>query len=115
MPKTHSDLYEKIYAFDNLHGAYIKARRNKRYKREVLSFSANLEEELIILQNELIWGTYRTGRYRRFTVYEPKIREIAALPFRDRVLHHALCNIIEPLFVIVRMLGGAGGVHLHKR
>lgn len=61
-------------------------------------FSANLEEELITLQNELIWGAYRTGRYRRFAVYEPKTREIAALPFRDRVLHHALCNIIEPLF-----------------
>lgn len=98
MPKTHGNLYEKIYDFGNLHRAYIKARRCKRYKGDVLLFSANLEEELITLQNELIWGTYRTGRYRRFTVYEPKTREIAALPFRDRVLHHAVCNIVEPLF-----------------
>ena len=96
--KTYKNLYPKIYDFDNLHLAYLKARRCKRYRHDVLRFSANLEENLINIQNHLIWKTYRTGRYRFFTVYEPKERLIASLSFRDRVVHHALHNIIEPIF-----------------
>ena len=96
--KTYKNLYPKIYDFDNLHLAYLKARRCKRYRHDVLRFSANLEDNLIDIQNHLIWKTYRTGRYRFFTVYEPKERLIASLSFRDRVVHHALCNIIEPIF-----------------
>jgi len=96
--KTHRNLYPLIYAFNNLHLAYVKARRGKRYKPEVLQFSANLERELIGLYWELAGHSYRTGEYRRFTVYEPKRREVAALPFRDRIVHHALCNVIEPIF-----------------
>lgn len=98
MPKTYNDLYERIYDFDNLYTAYLKARAGKRYKNEVLRFSQNLEEEIITLQNELIWGTYKTGPYKKFIIYEPKKREISALPFKDRVAHHTICNIIEPLF-----------------
>ena len=96
--KTHRNLYPLVYAFNNLYLAYMKARRGKRYKPEVLQFSANLERELIALYRELAGRSYRTGEYRRFTVYEPKKREVAALPFRDRVVHHALCNVIEPIF-----------------
>ncbi len=96
--KTYKNLYPKIYDFGNLHLAYLKARRCKRYRHDVLRFSANLEDNLIDIQNHLIWKTYRTGRYRFFTVYEPKERLIASLSFRDRVVHHALHNIIEPIF-----------------
>lgn len=96
--KSYTNLYPQVYDFENLHLAYTKARKNKRYKPDVLSFSANLEENLIILQNELIWKTYRTSPYRQFYVYEPKQRLIMALPFRDRVIHHALCNVIAPIF-----------------
>ena len=96
--KTHRNLYPLIYAFNNLYLAYVKARRGKRYKPEVLQFSANLERELIALYRELVNYSYRTGEYRRFTIYEPKKREVAALPFRDRVVHHALCNVVEPIF-----------------
>lgn len=98
MPKTCNGLYEKISDFENLHGAYLKARRCKRYRKEVLLFTRNVEEELLTLQEELVSGTYMTGQYRRFMVFEPKQREILALPFRDRVVHHAICTIIEPLF-----------------
>ncbi|MEJ5227171.1 reverse transcriptase/maturase family protein [Thermodesulfovibrio sp.] len=63
-----------------------------------MCFSYNLEKELIDLQKELKNGTYRTGKYRTFYVYDPKKREISELPFRDRVVHHAICNVIEPLF-----------------
>lgn len=98
MPKTYRLLYHKVYAFDNLHAAYRRARRGKRYRTEVLSFSAHLEENLLKLQLELANGSYRTGDYRCFEVREPKRRLVAALPFRDRVVQHALCNIIGPIF-----------------
>ena len=98
MARTYDHLYPRICAIDNIHLAYLKARRNKRYRRDVLEFSSNLETRLIDLHNRLTWKTYRTGPYKFFSVYEPKERLIAALPFEDRVVHHALCNIIEPLF-----------------
>ncbi len=96
--KTYGDLYPQIYNFDNIHLAYLKARKSKRYKCEVMRFSSHLEENLVDIQNHLIWRTYRPSRYKYFTIYEPKQRLIAALPFRDRVVHHALCNLIEPIF-----------------
>ena len=95
--KTYKNLYPQIYDFDNIHRAYLKARRAKRYKADVLKFSANLEENLINIQNHLIWKSYRPSPYKYFTIYEPKERLIAALPFTDRVVHHALCNVIEPI------------------
>lgn len=98
MAKTYNNLYSKIYDFDNLYNAYLRARKNKRYRQDVIIFSANLEENLISLQNELIWKTYRTGKYRIFKIFEPKEREVAALPFRDRVVQHALISIVEPVW-----------------
>jgi RNA-directed DNA polymerase len=91
-------VFERIYDYHNLYDAYIKARKQKRYRGEVLQFSYALEENLITLQNELIWKTYKVGAYRPFVIYEPKKRQIVALPFRDRVVQHALNNIIEPIF-----------------
>jgi retron-type reverse transcriptase len=96
--KTYKHLYEQIYQFDNLYDAYLKARRGKRQRAEVLRFEANLEGELIQLQNELMWDSYRTGPYRVFKVYEPKERIAASLPFRDRVLQHSLVATIEPIW-----------------
>lgn len=81
-----------------MHQAYLKARRHKRYRGDVLQFRQRLEENLIQLQNELIWKTYSTGEYRIFYVYEPKARLVAALPFRDRIVHHALVSAIEPIW-----------------
>ncbi len=95
--KKLKGLYEQIYDFENLHEAYREARKNKRYRDEVLKFSANLEENLIQIQNELIWKTYSVGRYREFYVYEPKQRLIMALPFRDRVVQWAIYRVLNPL------------------
>ncbi len=61
-------------------------------------FEFNLETNLLLLQRELITKTYRPGNYHSFHIRDPKHRLISAAPFRDRVVHHALCNIIEPLF-----------------
>lgn len=96
--KTYRNLFNEIISFENLHAAYIQARRGKRYKSEVMGFGRRLEENLLALQQELIGGRYRTGAYRVFYVYEPKKRLIAALPFRDRVVHHALIRVIEPIW-----------------
>ena len=92
-------LYDRICDFQNLYEASRMAAKGKRYKSAVMRFfSENIEESLFDLQNELATKTYKLGAFRNFTVHEPKKREISALPFRDRVVQVALCNIIEPLF-----------------
>lgn len=98
MAKTFKRLYPKIYDFENLYNAYLKARRGKRDKPSVLRFSDNLEAELIQLQNELIWHEYVLGEYHCFKDPGPPVRNIAALPFRDRVVQHAIVSVIEPIW-----------------
>jgi retron-type reverse transcriptase len=98
MAKTYKNIYPRIYDFAALHAAYCRARKGHRASREVLRFEQDLEGNLIQLQNELIWGTYRTGRYHYFEILEPKKRLVAALPFRDRVVQHALVAAIEPIW-----------------
>ena len=96
--KRHGNLYEIVYSFENLYSAYNKAIKNKRWKPEVLEYSFNLEENLFQLQEELINQNYIPGNYRQFYVYVPKVRLIKSLPFKDRVLQHAVNNILQPMF-----------------
>lgn len=98
MAKTYKNLFPLVYDFEALHAAYVRARRGKRAREEVARFEQDLEGNLITLQNELIWGTYRVGTYRTFKVYEPVARAGASLPFRDRVVQHALVAAIEPIW-----------------
>jgi len=93
-----SNIYEALYSWDNLYNAYREAARGKWFRDDVARFTANLEENLIQLQNELIWRTYKVGRYREFYVYEPKKRLIMALQFRDRVVQWAIYRQINHLF-----------------
>lgn len=95
--KRHKDLYPKIYDFENLYQAYLAARKGKRFRDDVLEFTNNLEENLITIQNELIWKTYKVGRYYEFFIHEPKKRLIMALPFKDRVVQWAIYRILNPL------------------
>ncbi|MBU5438275.1 reverse transcriptase/maturase family protein [Tissierella sp. MSJ-40] len=96
--KTIKNIYPKIYDFENLYQAYEIARKGKRFRDEVLTFSSNLESNLIEIQNHLIYGTYEVGKYRQFYVYEPKKRLIMALPFRDRVVQWAIYKQLFPIF-----------------
>jgi len=96
--KTFKHLFDRICSFENLLQAAKKAEKGKRFKENVARFNINLEKELLQLQRELRSHSYVPGKYHHFTIYESKRRVISAAPFRDRVLHHALCNIIEPLF-----------------
>lgn len=88
--EKRSTLLERIYSWENLLNAYHEAAREKWYRDDVTAFSANLEESLIGIQNDLVWRTYRVGRYRQFYVTEPKKRLIMALGFRDRVVQWAI-------------------------
>ena len=78
--------------------AYRKAAKGKRSQPNVAAFEQRLEDNLLRLQAELRAKTYQPGAYTSFYIHEPKKRLISAAPFRDRVVHHALCNLIEPLF-----------------
>jgi len=93
--KRLGDLWPRITTFENLYTAYRKARRGKAGRRSTAAFTLGLESELLRLQDELGSGVYRPSDYRLFTLYERKPRQIAAAAFRDRVVHHAVMNIIE--------------------
>ena len=96
--KTYKKFFNKICSFDNLHLAYLKARKAKRYRSCVLEFSRNLEENLLNIQSNLINLIYKPGPYKEFIIYDSKKRQIKAPEFSDRIVHHALLNIIEPIF-----------------
>lgn len=91
-------MFPRVVAWENLLLAYRKASRGKRGRAPAAAFEFQLADRLLELQDELTTDTYRPGPYRHFIIHEPKRRRISAAPFRDRVVHHALCNIIEPLF-----------------
>lgn len=90
-------LYPKIVNFENLLQASHQAQKGKRFRDNVLQFNEHLEENLLNLQAELANKTYQPSPYHTFRIYDPKPRLISAAPYRDRVVHHALCNIIVPL------------------
>ena len=92
------ELSPLVHSWENLMLAYREAARGKRGKAPAARFEFNLADELIALQTELESGTYRPQPYHSFYIHEPKRRLISAAPFRDRVVHHALYNLIEPLF-----------------
>ena len=95
--KSIRDIYNNICSFENLFTAYQKARRGKRYLYYTVQFDSHLEENLLELSDELKTQTYHPGKYRTFWIQEPKPRLISAAPFRDRIVHHAMIDVIEPL------------------
>jgi retron-type reverse transcriptase len=94
----HDSLFQKIASFNALRIAARKAVLGKRTKPGASAFFANIERELLRLERELRDGSYRPGRYVEILIREPKERLVSAAPFRDRVVHHALCAMIFPLF-----------------
>ncbi|MBU2574363.1 MAG: reverse transcriptase/maturase family protein [Elusimicrobia bacterium] len=95
---TYNRLYERVCSFENLYSAFLKAAKGKSLRLDCAGFAYNREREIFRVQAELLDGTYRHGPYREFEVKDPKRRQVKAAPFRDRVVHHALCNVIEPIF-----------------
>ncbi|MDP3734536.1 MAG: reverse transcriptase domain-containing protein [Nanoarchaeota archaeon] len=91
-------LFDQLCHYDNLYLAYWKARKGKTQRKYVLDFEEKLQENLLRLQQELQSQTYHPKPLETFILRDPKTRKISKSDFRDRVVHHALCNIIEPLF-----------------
>jgi hypothetical protein len=89
-------IWSQVLGWENLLSAYGKAKRGKGDRDEVAHFSLNLEQELNTLREDLAAHRYRPGEYRQFEIYDRKPRLISAAPFRDRVLQHALMNVVEP-------------------
>jgi retron-type reverse transcriptase len=96
--KRYGNLYPQLIKFENILLASRQAQKGKRFRDNILEFNYNLETELIRLQQKLTDKTYQPGAYRTFHLTNPKSRLISAAPYRDRVAHHALCNIIVPIF-----------------
>jgi RNA-directed DNA polymerase len=87
-----------IIEWENLLLAFRRAAKGKRGHPPAAEFEQRVADRLVILQRELAERRYSPGAYRHFFIHEPKRRKISAAPFRDRVVHHALCNLIEPVF-----------------
>ena len=94
----YDNLYGRIADFQALHRAARKAVKGKRSKPGAAAFQANLEREILRLERELQRGTYKPGHYVEILVKDPKERLVSAAPFRDRVVHHALCAVVSPIF-----------------
>lgn len=92
--KRYGNLFERVVEYGNLEEAFHNAARHKTRRSEVIEYGSRLEANLLQLQRELTTGTYRTSEYKTFTIYEPKERKIFKLPFRDRVVHWAIMQVI---------------------
>lgn len=93
-----NNLYPAVIAFDNLYAAYRRALKGNEGKKPGLKFFFHAETEIIRLHRELSDGSYVPGAYHYFKCFEPKERIIAVAPFRDRVVHHAIVGILNPIY-----------------
>jgi RNA-directed DNA polymerase len=86
------------FSFDELVTAYFDCREHKRNTRSALAFEENLERNLVALYRDLVAGEYRIGPSTMFPIFRPKMREVWAANFRDRIVHHILYNRVAPRF-----------------
>jgi RNA-directed DNA polymerase len=96
--KTYNRLYEKICSLENLALAFKKARKGKSKKFYVLEFENSLEDNLLSLQKELLEETYKPKSLKSFIIRDPKTRKIHSSAFIDRIVHHAIVNLLESIF-----------------
>ena len=98
MTKTYKNLYEEIYNMSNLILAWRKARKGKTKKPYVIEFEKDVIGNLFQLQKELIEQIYSPKPLVTFILRDPKTRKISKSAFRDRIVHHAIINVIVPIF-----------------
>ena len=96
--KSYNDLYVKLCSYENLKLAFNNAKKRKSAKLYILEFEKGLKENLQLLRTELLLHSYQPRPLKTFIIREPKTRKISKSAFRDRIIHHALCGIIEPIF-----------------
>lgn len=90
-------MFERLCSFENLCRAFRESSAGLRSRWEVQAFEVDLERNLWRIHRHLARGEYRWGAYRRFLIHDPKRREIRAAPFPDRVVHHAIFNVLDPV------------------
>jgi retron-type reverse transcriptase len=95
---TYNKLYERLCSYENLFEAYKKAKKGKSNKNYVISFEGKLEKNILNLQTELKREIYYPSNLKRFIVRDPKTRTIHSAIFRDRIVHHAIINILNPIY-----------------
>lgn len=95
--KRHGNLWGQVVAWENLLLAARKSQRGKRKREIVQRFHFYEESHLLRLQHELIDGSYHPGAFHTHWIDRPKARLISAAPYRDRVVHHAVMNVLEPI------------------
>src|SRR3989344_233604 len=96
--KVYKDLYKRITSTENLFEAWNIFKRDKRNRPDVEAFEKNVEYEIFKLGRELRAKQYRHGPYRMFLIHDPKLRRIHKATVRDRVLHHAISKVLNPIF-----------------
>lgn len=95
---NEEDLFTKLCSYENLELAFKKARKKKTFKPYVLEFEDDLKQNLLMLRSELLLHSYHPQPLKTFILRDPKTRKISVSSFRDRIVHHALVQILEPLF-----------------
>ncbi|HCC07943.1 MAG TPA: hypothetical protein DEP72_07310 [Clostridiales bacterium] len=102
MPKRVGSMFDDKLTFTKLLQAHKRARKGKRFKREVIKFEIDLENNILNIGRELKKGIYKIGEYKQFKVFEPKERLIKTLPYKDRVVHQwYIEEFIKPYLVPV--------------
>jgi RNA-directed DNA polymerase len=95
---VYKDLWKEFCSYENFELSFRKARKNKTLKTYVIEFEKNLKNNILELIAEMVFHSYRPKPLETFIIRDPKTRKISKSDFRDRIVHHALCNIIEPIF-----------------
>jgi len=96
--KRQNFLFEQITDYNNIRLAFLKAIRGKRSSPSAVNFCQNLDANLSLLRNKLTTLHCEWGGYKSFLITDPKPRNISTAPFEQRIMHHAVMNILEPVF-----------------
>lgn len=105
MPKKIKNLFYKNLTFKKLLDAHYRARKNKAYKKDVILFEMNLENNIINLLNSIKNNNYKMGKYYDFKIFEPKERTIHSLPYRDRVVHQWYVEEFVKPYIMPKFIG----------
>lgn len=96
--KIYKNIFEKIISAENLFSAWDEFKKGKSSKKDVMNFEFKLEENIFDLHRELKTKTYKHGGYHGFYITDPKLRYIHKAAVKDRILHHAICSVLNPIF-----------------
>lgn len=96
--KRISRLYDKICDIQNLYLAFYRAAKGKRSKHSAVRYEQNLDSNIQELRRQLLAHDWHIGAYHYFLIHDPKLRNICAAAFEERVLHHAIINVLDPVF-----------------